>query len=235
MKEFAGNNVKAVKWFCGQTFFAGRQDWLSETYRRAFFRAFDETFDNSVNDERIRASADGLLRLYRAEVRKLKKKSGEPYKVRPKDEVAIRSALEFAASIGWTYNFNPVHFLRDQIKQHRLKRFFEDAKIKEVGPKLRSMIARDVTVWYDLDLTDDELKYVFPVDVWVRKLCALIWPQTRGMKDQRLTIFIIEKLKSLRLGPNAPLYFNAGLWAIGSYGRNAIELALARKDRTAMP
>jgi hypothetical protein len=227
VRDFLKDHAKAVKWFSGQTFWAGRRDWLSDRYRRAFFVSFDRIFDNSINDAKIRGNLDELIEQFRIEVSKLKKKSGESYKVRSKDEVALKSALQFVADSLWEYAFNPVRYLKDKIEKHQIHQFFEDVIIPQVGKKLKSMVVRDVAVWYDLRLNEDELIFIFPVDVWVNKLCTLIWPDTRSMNKERLVRYMVDRLKGLRASPT---YFNGGLWALGWYGRGAVELLLESKS-----
>ena len=223
VEDFLKDSTKAVKWFCGTTFFAGRGDWLSDIYRRAFFITFSRIFSDDIDDIKIKEKIDLLLENFKEEVSKIKKLSGEAYKVRGRDLEAIRNSLEFVANNLKEYNFNPVKFLKEKIEKHEVREFIEKVRIKQVGLKLKSMMIRDVVVWYNLKLTDEELRFIFPVDVWVRELCSRIWPETKNMKEKELMNYITLRLKEMKISPT---YFNAGLWAIGWHGRNAVKLLL---------
>lgn len=225
VKDFLKDSMKAVKWFCGTTFFAGREDWLSDIYRRAFFASFTRTFSDGIDDTKIQERIDALLKNFQKEVSKIKKLSGEPYKVRPRDLEVIRNVLEFVANNLREHNFNPIKYLKEKIEKHEVREFLEKIKIKHVGLKLKSMMVRDIVVWYNLELTDDEVRFIFPVDVWVRELCLRIWPETKNMDEKELMNYITIKLREMRISPT---YFNAGLWAIGWHGRDAVKLLLER-------
>lgn len=97
VRDFLKNSVKAVKWFCGQTFFAGRQDWLSDSYRRAFFAAFDQTFNGTIDASKISDKTGLLVERFKKNVNEIRKKGGESYKTRKKDEDAFKNALKFVA------------------------------------------------------------------------------------------------------------------------------------------
>lgn len=226
VRDFLHSNLKAVKWFCGQTFYAGRKDWLSDIYRRAFFTAFDQTFDDTIDASKISERIHLLIERFEKNVNEVKKKNGESYKIRKKDEDAFENALRFVSEKLREYNFNPVYYLKDRIERHELRDFFEQTKIYQVGPKLKKLIARDITVWYDLKPDKLELQFLFPVDTWVRKLCELIWPETNKMNDQQLADRVARDLERRKI---SPMYFDCGLWALGFYGRGAIELLLEQR------
>jgi len=226
VRDFLKSNVKAVKWFCGQTFFAGRQDWLSDIYRRAFFAAFDQTFNDNIDASKILERTGLLIERFEKNVNEIRKKGGESYKIRKKDEDAFKNALKFVGEKLEAYTFNPVRYLKDKIEKHELRDFFEKTEIPQVGPKLKSLIARDITVWYDLQPDKQELQFIFPVDTWVRKLCALMWPETIKMNNQQLANHMTNEFERRGI---SPMYLNAGLWVLGWYGRGAIELLLEKQ------
>jgi hypothetical protein len=226
VRDFLKNSMKAVKWFCGQTFFAGRQDWLSDIYRRAFFAAFDQTFNGTIDASKISDKTGLLVERFEKNVNDIRKKGGESYKTRKKDEDAFKNALKFVGEELDAYAFNPVCYLKDKIERHELRDFFEKTEIPQVGPKLKSLIARDITVWYDLQPDKQELQFIFPVDAWVRKLCELMWPETIKMSNPQLANYMTGELERLGI---SPMYFDAGLWALGWYGRGAIELLLEKR------
>jgi hypothetical protein len=225
VQDFLKNNVKAIKWFCGQTFFAGRDDLLSDTYRRAFFLAFDQTFADHIDGAKILNQSDRLIARFRDNVQSIRRKDNRTYKIRSKDEVAIKSALEFIKEKLGLYDFNPVYYLKDKIEKGEVRDFFEHTEIPQVGIKLKRLIVRDITVWYNLHPTIQDLQFMFPVDAWVRKLCKLMWSETANMNDEELASYLSDRLEHLRI---SPIYFNAGLWALGWYGRKPIELLLEK-------
>jgi len=53
-----------------------------------------------------------------------------------------------------------------------------------------------------------------------------MWPETIKMSNAQLASYITDQLERLGI---APMHFNAGLWALGWYGRGAMELLLERR------
>jgi hypothetical protein len=225
LNDLLKDSSKAIKWFCGVTFYTGRNDFLSETYKRAFFKAFSYHFSNDIDGEKIKNKIDSLLNKFQDEVSKIKTKKGLPYKIRRRDQEAIKNVLGFVANNLKEYDFNPIKYLKEKIENHKVRDFIEKVSIKHVGLKIKSLMIREVTVFYDLKIADEELIFAFPVDAWVRKLCSVIWPETKNMDDKELVKYVILELKKHKI---SPIYFNAALWGIGWHGRNAIELLLER-------
>ena len=231
-EDFINNSKKGIKWFVGQTFWQGRRDWLSDVYRRAFFRAFDSIYGseeitaNSFEERKVRI----LVEKFESEVKKLEKKSGEPYEINLRDKKRVEDIfLKFLPRLE-KYQYNPVRFVVEEIKNGNLVKLFrEEFKVYGMGTKIKSFILREIVQVFDLEelikKDIESLKLLFPVDTHVRQIIQLIWSEVKGKKDEKLAEYAIEECKKLKV---SPLYFNSGCWVLGFNAQEAFDILMGR-------
>lgn len=75
-EDLLNDTNKAIKWFVGETFWQGRNDRLSNVYRRAFFRSFDKIYSNEAFSKVSfdKNKVESLIEEFEREVEKLKKR-----------------------------------------------------------------------------------------------------------------------------------------------------------------
>ena len=99
--------------------------------------------------------------------------------------------------------------------------------IWSIGPKIASLILRDVVYIYELGnyLSDEEYYFLQPIGTWVHNLSKRI-----ELVDRR-KIYKVEAKditdKCFELGVN-PIHYNQGVWYIGS---NSLKILLQNIDK----
>lgn len=227
-EDLLNDTNKAIKWFVGETFWQGRSDWLSNVYRRAFSRSFDKIYSNEAFSKVSfdKNKVESLIEEFEREVEKLKKKSGESYKLNKKDIRRLEALFSNFLPKLEVYQFNPVKFIVEETQKGHLKELFEkNLIIWGIGPKVRALILRGIVQVFDLEeyVKEEDKKDLFPVDTHVRQICQLIWPETEGKNDRGLAKFVVEQCQKLRV---SPLNFNSGCWILGSTAQEAFNILM---------
>jgi len=216
VEELLKSKKKSIKFFIGCGFLRGRQDELSTIYCDCFYEAFDRVInDFDITKELILDSVDKIVEEYRKNVKSI------PYKVNEKDVDMISSSLKFVAS-----HLNPIKYIIEEIKKGRVKEIYiELTKIREWGPKLSSMLIRDVVIFFKLEkhLKLEDYILLFPIDTHVRKFIQKLYPETKKMKIEELRKYCVSKIKGSGF---SPLYVNIGMWLVHAKAGKLIEYLL---------
>jgi hypothetical protein len=230
-EELLKNTYKGIKFFVGETFWQGRGDWLSDVYRRAFFRAFDEVYHKEdFSTESFKEKVQDLCKKFEQKVGEVKKKSGEPFKVNEKDSRRLKAIFsDFLPKIS-EYQFNPMKLIVEEIKKGNTCKLFEERlKFYGMGSKVKSLILREVVQFFGLEehVKKDKksLELLFPIDTHVRQTIQMIWEETKGKSDKELIEFAVKKCEELKV---SPLNFNSGCWVLGSKAQEAFAILMSR-------
>jgi len=141
------------------------------------------------------------------------------------DRLMVISLVNF---IQFNNEKNILHFLIEQIKSKKIAEAYQNLDgIWSIGPKIASLILRDVVYIYELEnyLSDEEYYFLQPIDTWVHNLSKRI-----ELVD-RSKIYKVEAKditdKCFELGVN-PIHYNQGVWYIGS---NSLKILLQNIDK----
>lgn len=123
---------------------------------------------------------------------------------------------------------NILHFLIEQIKSKKISEAYRNLDgIWSIGPKIASLILRDVVYIYELEsyLSGEEYYFLQPIDTWVHNL------------SKRIELVNSDKIysdeakditdKCFEFGVN-PIHYNQGVWYVGS---NSLKILLENIDK----
>ena len=141
------------------------------------------------------------------------------------DRLMVISLVNF---IQFNNGKNILHFLIEQIKSKKIAEAYQDLDgIWSIGPKIASLILRDVVYIYELEnyLSDEDYYFLQPIDTWVHNLSKRI-----ELVD-RIKIYKVEAKditdRCFELGVN-PIHCNQGVWYVGS---NSLKILLKNIDK----
>ena len=141
------------------------------------------------------------------------------------DRLMVISLVNF---IQFNNEKNILHFLIEQIKSKKIAEAYQNLDgIWSIGPKIASLILRDVVYIYELEncLSDEEYYFLQPIDTWVHNLSKRI-----ELVD-RSKIYKVEAKditdKCFELGVN-PIHYNQGVWYVGA---NSLKILLENIDK----
>ena len=216
VQELLKSRKKAIKVFVGHGFLRGRQDELSTIYCDCFYEAFDDIInDLDITKELILSSIEKIVNRYREKVGSI------PYKVNENDVKMIKSCLEFVA-----VHLNPIEYIVGRIKNGELRDVYDElTKIKYWGPKLSSMMLRDIVIDFKLEeyLKPEDYALLFPIDVHVKKFIQILYPETKKMGYKEAMKYCANKVRESGF---SPLYVNIGMWLVHAKAGKLIEYLL---------
>jgi len=141
------------------------------------------------------------------------------------DRLMVISLVNF---IQFNNKKNILYFLIEQIKSKKIAEAYRSLDgIWSIGPKIASLILRDVVYIYELEnyLSDEEYYFLQPIDTWVHNLSKRIELVDRNK------IYKVEAKditdKCFKFGVN-PIHYNQGAWYIGS---NSLQVLLQNIDK----
>ena len=141
------------------------------------------------------------------------------------DRLMVISLVNF---IQFNNKKNILYFLIEQIKSKKIAEAYRSLDgIWSIGPKIASLILRDVVYIYGLEnyLSDEDYYFLQPIDTWVHNLSKRIELVDRNK------IYKVEAKditdKCFELGVN-PIHYNQGAWYIGS---NSLQVLLQNIDK----
>lgn len=215
---------KALFFILSYSFYQGRRDEISSRFEgRAKTTLESSLKDNSVllhSSPRI-LNKNNLRTRYKELYESLKQNEVN----KEGDRLMVVSIVNF---IQFNNEKNILHFLIEQIKSNKTAEAYRNLdRIWSVGPKIASLILRDVVYIYKLENYLDREDYYFlqPIDTWVHNLSKSI-----GLVDKE-KIYRDEARditdKCFELGVN-PIYYNQGAWYIGS---NSLQILLDNIDK----
>lgn len=219
-KEAYLKSPKNVLFFIlSYSFYQGRRDEISSRFEERA-KATLESFlgDNNVllyNSPRI-LDKESLRTRYKELYDSLKQNEVN----KEGDRLMVISIVNF---IQFNNEKNILHFLIEQIKSKKTAEAYRNLdRIWSIGPKIASLILRDVVYIYELENYLDKEDYYFlqPIDTWVHNLSKSIDLVDRDKIYRGEAKDITDKC--FGLGVN-PIHYNQGAWYIGS---NSLQVLL---------
>ena len=141
------------------------------------------------------------------------------------DRLMVISLVNF---IQFNNKKNILYFLIEQIKSKKIAEAYRSLDgIWSIGPKIASLILRDVVYIYELEnyLSDEEYYFLQPIDTWVHNLSKRIELVDRNK------IYKVEAKditdKCFKFGVN-PIHYNQGAWYVGS---NSLKILLQNIEK----
>lgn len=141
------------------------------------------------------------------------------------DRLMVISLVNF---IQFNNEKNILHFLIEQIKSKKVAEAYRNLDgIWSIGPKIASLILRDVVYIYELENYLDREDYYFlqPIDTWVHNLSKSIGLVDRDKIYRGEAKDITDKCFELEVNP---IHYNQGAWYIGS---NSLQILLKNIDK----
>lgn len=123
---------------------------------------------------------------------------------------------------------NILHFLIEQIKSKKIAEAYRNLDgIWSIGPKIASLILRDVVYIYELEsyLSKEDYYFLQPIDTWVHNLSKRIELVNSDKIYRNEAKDITDKC--FEFGVN-PIHYNQGVWYVGS---NSLKILLQNIDR----
>ena len=112
---------------------------------------------------------------------------------------------------------NLYQYIIEKIKNENLEKSFYFLKsIYGVGDKIASYILRDILLLEDIQLTNKaDIKYVFPIDTWIKQVIGLITFPTEINNLEKLKNKNIYKILKQKFNLTKLPFVSLGLWYIG--------------------
>ncbi len=244
---------EGLKFLFDHSFYQGRRDCIScEVERRAINTLKNYLKENSENPQII------FDKEYFPEIRsRLMKVIGKGEIGRGRDIDMIMSMLIFISKIkdisfevndknSEISNINIINYSISKIQKDGLRNHFKELQtIFSIGPKCSSFYLRDLISIYseDVKIQKDELEYLQPIDVWVRKV-AFITEIIDDLKEKDKTIR--EKIVDACSEEKArvsEIRFNQGAWYLGHNSFDIVmenlienkEFPLVRTEKNKLP
>jgi hypothetical protein len=119
---------------------------------------------------------------------------------------------------------NIFNYVRNTIRSKGVEVIYNELKgIEFIGDKIAALIIRDALLSKPrLQIREEEYKYAFPVDTWVKQLTKKLNFEDDGKNENTIN-------KCQKLGIN-PLYFAQGLWYVGSNSLDILLRIIKKKE-----
>ena len=207
------------------SFYQGRRDEISSRFEERAKTALDSFLGNNnillYSSPRI-TDKDNLRTKYKGLYDSLKQNKVN----KEGDRLMVISLVNF---IQFNNEKNILYFLIEHIKSKKIAEAYRTLDgIWSIGPKIASLILRDVVYIYELEnylLDREDYYFLQPIDTWVHNLSKSI---SLVNKDK---IYRVEEKdvtdKCFELDVN-PIHYNQGAWYIGS---NSLQILLQNIDK----
>ena len=238
---YLGSPKDALFFILSYSFYQGRKDEMSERFEKSAKKTLEEFFKEtdpfsssfgrihkkglkgSEYEEELKPRYSKLLEIL--EANGVNKRG---------DRLMVASLINFVES---NEEKNLVKMIIQKIKSKNTSKAYEELdSIWSIGPKIASLILRDVVYIYELENYLDREDYYFlqPVDTWVHQVSEklrLIDLEKAKDKNGKSTIYSGEAKditdKCFELDVN-PIHYNQGAWYIGS---NSLQILLKNIDK----
>jgi hypothetical protein len=200
---------ESLKFLFDHSFYQGRRDDISwEVEKRA-----NETLENYIKEN----NGDPEVILNRenfSEIRsRLTNVIGKGKIGRGRDIDMVVSILEFISKIDGK---NIINYSISRIQNGKIKDHFNELQtIRSIGPKCSSFYLRDLSCIYSMDakLGKDNLIYLQPIDVWVKRVAL----EAEIIKENEKNEFVIRKyiVDACSEAEVSAIKFNQGAWYLG--------------------
>jgi len=227
-QTYLSNDKEALFFIFSLCFYQGRKDSLSQRFEKYAVRACDQYFKH--HPSLFSQSAGRLLKktALKSKYQELMKTLDDHGVSKGNDRLMVISLINLIQS---NHQKNIVQHLVDRVKGKEIPGAHRELEsVWSIGPKIASLILRDIVYIYDLEkhIEDKETyQYLQPVDTWVHQLAKrlkIIDPNIDKPYDHEPRDITGKCLSD---GVN-PIHFNQGAWYLGSH---AVDLILENLDR----
>lgn len=206
---------KALFFILSYSFYQGRRDELSKKFEENAKNALEKfLLKNDVfssNSQRVKDK--NTLKSKYNELNNLLKQFGVN---KEGDRLMVISLINFIQSNA------EKNILKTLVQKIKSKKISEAHKILDsiwsIGPKIASLILRDIVYIYELEgcIDGDNYNFLQPVDTWVHKISKEI-----GLIEKNKDKIYPNEAKDitnkcLELGIN-PIHYNQGVWYLGKH------------------
>lgn len=222
--DYLKSPKRALFFLLSYSFYQGRRDELSTIFEKRAKTALESFLGNNnlllynssriIGKENLRIKYKGLYDLLKQN--KVNKEG---------DRLMVVSLVNF---IQFNDEKNILLFLIEKIKSKKIAEAYQNLDgIWSIGPKIASLILRDVVYVYELEnyLSAEDYYFLQPIDIWVHNLSKSI-----GLVDNN-KIYRDEAKditdKCFEFGVN-PIHYNQGVWYVGA---NSLKILLENIDK----
>ena len=225
----------ALFFILSYSFYQGRKNKTSEGFEKSAKKALEEFFKET------NPFSSGFERIHKKELKgpkyeeKLKPRYSKLLEIlrvngvnKRGDRLMVTSLINFIES---NEEKNLVKLIIQKIKSKNIPEVYEELdNIWSIGPKIASLILRDIVYIYELEHYLDKENYysLQPVDTWVHQVSK---NEKVGLVGKDKEIYKGESRditdKCFKLGVN-PIHYNQGAWYIGY---NSLQILLKSIDR----
>ena len=238
--EYLKSPKNALFFILSLSFYQGRRDKISEGFEKNAKDALEKFF------KEIDPFSSAFRRISIKEKKKKLKAFEYEKKLKPRyskllealevngvnkkgDRLMVGSLINFIES---SEEKNLVKMIIQKIKSKKLEEVYNELDdIWSIGPKIASLILRDIVYIYKLEsyLTKESYYYLQPVDTWVHQVSEkleLIDLEKAKDKNDKSKIYGDESKditdKCFEFGVN-PIHYNQGAWYVG---KNSLKVLL---------
>jgi len=223
--DYLKSPESALFFVLSYSFYQGRRDEISSMFEERAKTALKSFLGNNnvllcsspriTGKENLRTKYKGLYDLLKQN--KVNKEG---------DRLMVVSLVNF---IQFNNEKNILHLLIEQIKSKKIVEAYQNLDgIWSIGPKIASLILRDIVYIYKLEnyLSGEDYYFLQPIDTWVHNLSKKI-----GLVDKRSKIYkdeakdITDKCIEFRVNP---IHYNQGVWYVGA---NSLKILLRNIDK----
>jgi len=206
------------------SFYQGRRDEISSIFEERAKTTLESFLGNNdvllysspriTDKENLRTKYKGLYDLLKQN--KVNKEG---------DRLMVISLVNF---IQFNNEKNILRFLIEQIKSKKIAEAYRNLDgIWSIGPKIASLILRDVVYIYELEgyLSEEDYYFLQPIDTWVHNLSKKIGLVNNDKIYRDEAKDITDKCFKFEVNP---IHYNQGVWYVGS---NSLKILLQNIDK----
>jgi hypothetical protein len=185
------DSLEALKFFLSRTLFQGRRDEQSMEVYQTVVGVLEDKLGN----------VDEVERALRGKIGKGKVGKGRDV------ELVVETLSKFR-------NKNIVDYSIEMINNGRAGELYDELnEITGIGQKTSSLFLRDLALLFDLKVSEDDAKYMQPIDAWIKRGMVSLF----GVRIGEDVIADKEKIAELCKTADDSVKFTAGLWFVGKH------------------
>ena len=222
--DYLESPKSALFFVLSYSFYQGRRDEISSMFEERAKTALEFFLENNnvllysspriTEKENLRTKYKGLYDLLKQN--KVNKEG---------DRLMVISLVNFIQFIN---EKNILHFLIEKIRSKKIAEAYRNLDgIWSIGPKIASLILRDVVYIYELEnyLSEEEYYFLQPIDTWVHNLSKRIELVNNDKIYRDEAKDITDKCFEFRVNP---IHYNQGVWYVGA---NSLKILLKNIDK----
>ncbi|MBA7498188.1 hypothetical protein ES704_00923 [subsurface metagenome] len=222
--DYLKSPENALFFVLSYSFYQGRRDEISSIFEERAKTALESFLGNNnillysspriTEKENLKTKYKGLYDLL---IQNKVNKEG--------DRLMVISLVNFIQFINGK---NILHFLIEKIRSKKIAEAYRNLDgIWSIGPKIASLILRDVVYIYELEnyLSEEEYYFLQPIDTWVHNLSKRIELVNNDKIYRDEAKDITDKCFEFRVNP---IHYNQGVWYVGS---NSLKILLENIDK----